>query len=172
MLDEFQPFLNVSVSWKKAAAGVGNTVKPKKVQKMPKVSLLDELPELSFLNGTQDEHPQLTLVLTDPDARSRDDPDWSEMCHWIATEIPLTPSDGTLTLSEEKMREIMPYKPPGPPPKTGKHRYVFAALAPQNGTFEPLNLTKPAERQHWGYGYPRMGLRQWADDNGLVVIGK
>lgn len=26
----------------------------------------------------------LTIVLTDPDAPSRGDPKWSEVCHWIA----------------------------------------------------------------------------------------
>lgn len=26
----------------------------------------------------------MTLALTDPDAPARDNPEWSEMCHWIA----------------------------------------------------------------------------------------
>lgn len=164
VLDAFHPFLKVSVSWKKASAEVGNTVKPKKTKKMPSIALIDDLPELKRTL------PQLTLALTDPDARSRDDPDWSEMCHWIATGIPLT-SAGEVDVSE-KMKEIVPYKAPGPPPKTGKHRYVFVAMTPANGTHEPLNLTTPAERQHWGYGKVRMGVRQWAEDNGLAVIGR
>lgn len=28
--------------------------------------------------------PGIAIALTDPDAPSRDDPKWSEMCHWIA----------------------------------------------------------------------------------------
>ena len=33
-------------------------------------------------------------------------------------------------------------------------------------------LTKPKERPHWGYGKIGAGIREWADENGLVVIGK
>ena len=69
-----------------------------------------------------------------------------------------------------KIREIVSYRPPGPPPKTGKHRYVFLVLAPTNATTEPLHLKAPAERQHWGYdGYG--GVREWAVENGLTVVG-
>nr|POF26290.1 hypothetical protein CFP56_22439 [Quercus suber] len=69
----------------------------------------------------------------------------------------------------------MPYKPPGPPPKTGKHRYVFVVLAPLNGTRERLDLRKPGERFHWGYdhveGKGQDGLRTWAAEMGLGVVG-
>jgi phosphatidylethanolamine-binding protein (PEBP) family uncharacterized protein len=27
----------------------------------------------------------MTMVLTDPDAPSREDPKWGEFCHWIAS---------------------------------------------------------------------------------------
>lgn len=60
--------------------------------------------------------------------------------------------------------------PPGPPPKTGKHRYVFLAFAPANGTSQPLNLTKLSGRQHWGTGKEREGVRHWAKENGLVPV--
>lgn len=66
----------------------------------------------------------------------------------------------------------MPYKPPGPPPKTGKHRYVFVALAPINGTTERLNLSKPGDRQRWGFEGERAGLREWARENGLGIVGE
>lgn len=164
VLDAFHPFLTISVSWKKADVDIGNTIKPKKVKKTPHVQLVDDLPKLKRTL------PQLTLALTDPDAQSRDDPIWSEMCHWIATGIPLT-SDGMIDKSQD-FKEIVPYKAPAPPKKTGKHRYVFVALTPKNGTHESLNLTAPADRQHWGYGKERMGVRQWAEDNGLAVIGR
>lgn len=60
---------------------------------------------------------------------------------------------------------------PGPPPKTGKHRYVFLVLAPANSTTEELHLSKPKDRQHWGYDWERMGVRQWMMENGLVAVG-
>lgn len=66
----------------------------------------------------------------------------------------------------------MPYKPPGPPEKTGKHRYVFLVFVPANGTTDSLNLTKPDDRQHWGYDEERDGVRNWSKENGLIPIGK
>lgn len=68
--------------------------------------------------------------------------------------------------------DVIEYKPPGPPPKTGKHRYVFLVFAPSNGTTLPLNLTKPKDRQHWGTGEERGGVRDWAEENELVPVGK
>lgn len=65
----------------------------------------------------------------------------------------------------------MPYKPPGPPPKTGKHRYVFLVFAPMNGTSESLHLSRPGERKHWGFGEEGMGVREWTGENGLVGVG-
>lgn len=50
-------------------------MKPSKTKDSP--SLRVYCPELHSTPG-------LTIVLTDPDAPSRDDPKWSEMCHWIA----------------------------------------------------------------------------------------
>jgi phosphatidylethanolamine-binding protein (PEBP) family uncharacterized protein len=69
-----------------------------------------------------------------------------------------------------KIREIVSYHPPDPPPKMGKHRYVFLVLAPTNMTTEPLHLTAPAGRQHWGYDRYG-GVREWAIVNGLTVVG-
>lgn len=123
---------------------------------------------------------QLTVALTDPDAPSRDNPKWSQICHWIATDVHLTPSSGAgddefhILGGQEHptLTEIMPYKAPGPPPKTGKHRYVFVALAPRNGTTERLNLSTPKDRQRWGFEGERAGLREWARENGLGVVGE
>ena len=106
------------------------------------------------------------------------------MCHWIASNVSL--SQKTFSIlpmpffgAEEELKEsksgpesLIDYKPPGPPPKTGKHRYVFLAFAPKNGTSEPLDLEKPKERQHWGAGEERKGVREWAGKNGLVPVGK
>lgn len=122
------------------------------------------------------------LTVTDPDAPSRDDPKWSEFCHWIATSVPVSNdadsscsscSSPRQSLASRDFEDVMPYYPPGPPEKTGKHRYVFIVFAPTNGTSESLNLTKPADRKHWGYEYDgsRVGVRKWSRDNGLVAVG-
>lgn len=170
--------MTLNATWKKAAADLGNTIKPKKAKKEPLVHFLDTVPgansdKLSTLNSGI----QLTVALTDPDAPSRDNPKWSQICHWIATDVHLsTNGDDDFLLGTHKehqtLTEIMPYKPPGPPPKTGKHRYVFVALAPTNGTTERLNLSTPKDRQHWGFEGERAGLREWARENGLGVVGE
>lgn len=117
-------------------------------------------------HGTEKaKHPELVLTLSDPDAPSRDDPRWSEVCHWIVS-----------TKGKHAVREVMEYKPPGPPPKTGKHRYVFLAWVAANKTTDGLNLAKPAERRHWGYDPDvdgdagRVGVRRWASEHGLMPI--
>ncbi|KAK5127223.1 hypothetical protein LTR85_008585 [Meristemomyces frigidus] len=171
VIDVFTPLLTVSIVWEKATADVGNTLDPAKLQEAPSVQLIDQSPDASSSTV------QLTIALTDPDAPSRDEPEWSEICHWIATGVHRTDADDAdelssrLSKSKTKVKDIMPYKPPGPPPKTGKHRYVFVALAPKNGTTEKLSLSKPGDRQHWGYGEEGVGLRKWAGENGLEVVG-
>lgn len=66
----------------------------------------------------------------------------------------------------------MEYKAPAPPEGTGRHRYVVVVMVAKNGTTEGLELTVPKERRHWGYGGERNGVREWAKDNGLKVVGK
>lgn len=165
MIDSFHPLLTVSVAWTNATAEYGNTLNPALTQDTPKIKLIDDLPYA----WSSDKLPQLTLAMSDPDAPSRDNPEWSEICHWIATSVALSdPDDDNIY----NLEDVMPYKPPGPPPKTGKHRYVFVALAPVNGTTETLHLRKPDDRQHWGYEHEREGLRKWAFEMGLGVVGK
>lgn len=120
------------------------------------------------------------ITLTDPDAPSRDNPEWSEMCHWIAANASITQESMTILPfplfgaedyeTQNGPDDVVEYKPPGPPPKTGKHRYVFLAFAPKNGTTEPLRLSRPKDRQHWGTGEERGGVRDWAEKNGLVPV--
>ncbi|KAI7527226.1 hypothetical protein KC331_g16480 [Hortaea werneckii] len=180
VLDSFHPRLALDISWKHATAHVGNTVDPDKLQKPPKTTLSS----LNHGKGTSETNPvlkpeemQLTVALTDPDVPSRENPEWAQVCHWIATSPPRHRSadderlDSDLVTKQPHWEDIMPYKPPGPPPKTGKHRYVLVVLAPMNGTKEALNLVKPADRQHWGYEKADLGLREWADEMGLEVVG-
>ena len=110
----------------------------------------------------------------------------AQMCHWIVTNITLpfqSPNDdGALNWlpsflsakgsKESGVEEIMPYLPPTPPPKTGYHRYVFVLLASETEEGIQRELTKPKDRPHWGYGKVGAGVREWADENGLVVVGR
>ncbi|KAI7647350.1 dynamin GTPase, partial [Hortaea werneckii] len=180
VLDSFHPKLALDISWKHATAHVGNTLDPAKLQEQPKTTLS----ALNHDEVTSETSPllqlgkmQLTIALTDPDAPSRKNPEWAQVCHWIATSPPKhektddEPFHADLATKHPHWKDIMPYKPPCPPPKTGKHRYVFVVLAPMNGTKEELSLIKPADRQHWGYEKADVGLREWADEMGLEVVG-
>jgi phosphatidylethanolamine-binding protein len=172
VIDVFDPMVDISISWDiKHTADFGNTLHPSDLQDVPEAQLTSR----SSGSSAPSNDEQLTLALTDPDAPGRDTPKWSEFCHWIITNVPLNaPKDeSSPVVSGRKIRDVMLYYPPGPPPKTGKHRYVFLALAPKNGTTQELELSQPRDRRHWGYqaGKGRVGLRRWVEENGLEVVG-
>ncbi|MCJ1297605.1 hypothetical protein MMC08_000392 [Hypocenomyce scalaris] len=110
----------------------------------------------------------------------------AQMCHWIVTNITLSSSaaEGEEYVLTPMFDELMSYVPPSPPPKTGYHRYVFALLAPSSSittaaidtssttiTANGLDLKKPKDRPHWGYGKVGKGVRDWAEENKLTVVG-
>ncbi|KAK0720193.1 phosphatidylethanolamine-binding protein, partial [Lasiosphaeris hirsuta] len=174
VIDDFFPALELHASWpSKQQASLGNTLNPEKLQDAPSVSLHDTS-ESSKLCSSRVSY---VIALTDPDAPSRDDPKWSEMCHWIVTGVSASAIANRKARCSSRalgdLTEVMPYKAPGPPEKTGKHRYVFFAFVPENGTTERLHPSKPADRQHWGYNTDdgeTKGVRDWAKDNGLVPV--
>jgi len=159
VVDEFEPKCVVVPHYgkKHRAVDLGNKFKQKQTEDRPSVHI--HCPDM---NAT----PGLTLALTDPDAPSRDNPKWSEMCHWIG--IATARSDPSLEseMDDNTEFELIKYKPPGPPAGTGYHRYVFLVLEGPN-----LNLTLPEDRQHWGMGKAGNGVREWAKKEGLKVIG-
>ncbi|KAL0934130.1 phosphatidylethanolamine-binding protein [Colletotrichum truncatum] len=160
VVDDFQPILGLSAEWESSnVADLGNTLKPGDLQSAPSVSLVKG----SAFPGIQITTTYV-LTLTDPDAPSRDNPKWSEFCHWIATGV--SPSSAG---AKPAVEDVVEYKPPGPPVRTGKHRYVFLVWIPANGTTERLNLSKPEERKHWG-GEEGRGVRNWAKENGLIPV--
>jgi len=162
VLDDFTPSYDVAVSYSSSheAVQLGNDIP---------VSAVDSRPTFEFHALAPDEHADknktFTLILTDPDAKSREEPKMSEMCHWIMTNL-TTPVPQSLEMLKLKEGELIEYLPPSPPPKTGKHRYVFVLLEGKK-----KHLTTPKERPHWGYGKIRHGIRDWAKENDLEVVG-
>ena len=150
---------------------IGQNIPTKDVQNKPEVRLV--APERKGDYSTTSYPPNnIIITLTDPDAPSHSDPKWSEMCHWISIGVPVDVEEGAQVRGVEPLKDVVEYKPPGPPPHTGKHRYVLLAFMPKNATTEPLSLSVPAERQHWGYGSKGHGVKDWAEDNGLLQIGE
>ncbi|KAF4629574.1 hypothetical protein G7Y89_g8570 [Cudoniella acicularis] len=161
VLDDFKPQCFVVPFYgKKRPVALGNIFKQSKTKERPSMKIY--CPKIKSTPG-------LIISLTDPDAPSRDNPKWSEVCHWIGI-IPTTGNQQQeleLTVTNNDWEhELMEYKPPGPPPKTGYHRYVFVLLQG-----DIANLTAPSKRYHWGTGKDRHGVRNWAKEQGLEVIG-
>ena len=53
----------------------------------------------------------------------------------------------------DSVTELMEYMAPAPPPKTGKHRYVFVLLEPEDANDGPTGDPEaPKERPHWDMG--------------------
>lgn len=111
-----------------------------------------------------------TLVLTDPDAPTRGDKKWSEYCHWVVTDLTLTPTDAevpeslTTLIDVSKGRTLVEYMGPGPPEGSGPHRYVFLLYK------TPSGLTAPPDRPTWGTGVPGSGVAEWIGTALLVGI--
>jgi len=164
VIDDFTPSLLLQVSWSSHdTAQLGNTLNPGDLKNAPALTIVDP-------SGVPTK-ASLVIALTDPDAPSRDDPKWSEFCHWIATAPAASTVAASGTVHPKTLDEVIGYKPPAPPKKTGKHRYVFLAFVAANGTEDTLHPSKPAGRKHWGYdGDEVRGVRQWAGENGLVPV--
>jgi phosphatidylethanolamine-binding protein len=186
VLDDFEPsqYLDISFPDSHESVLLGNDIPVESVSSRP-VFTFHPIEPTTYAYPARNRQPRnrpqprvdlkksttYTLILTDPDAKSRDNPKWSEMCHWILTNLtmPLSlPLPGLFNpqILKPKAAELVEYKPPGPPPKTGPHRYIFVLLEG-----DARHIEAPSERQHWGYDKPRHGVRDWAKENGLKVIG-
>lgn len=155
---------------------LGNTLKVENTQHKPVIQFTLNSPgqenELEISN-----EDKFTLVLTDPDAPSNKDHKWSEYAHWIVTDLPLNANTQDIEATESlstvldysKGKEILSYQGPAPPPKTGKHRYVFLLYKQDpKGSF-----ATPKDRPNWGTGTPSSGVRDWIKANGgsLKLLG-
>lgn len=193
VIDDFAPSLGLHATWTFwERALLGNTLDPEKLQDEPSIALHDLLAAAAGGHHHHHHAHNLTYVvaLTDPDAPSRDKPKWAEFCHWVASGVLRPPArcdpkapEGPCAPVLADLHELVAYKPPGPPEGTGKHRYVFLAFVPANGTTDRLHLSKPAGRKHWGYGQGgggglmgkgrrTKGVREWAAENGLAPVGE
>ncbi|EMD32339.1 hypothetical protein CERSUDRAFT_58547 [Gelatoporia subvermispora B] len=69
-----------------------------------------------------------TLAMLDPDAPSRAEPLYKSFRHWVVTGLrspPLTSSNTSSSAALSTRPATTPYRPPGPRPSSGIHRYIF-----------------------------------------------
>ena len=71
-------------------------------------------PEIKF---DYNSHKLYTLIMYDPDSVS------GTHIHWLVENINNNINNGTV---------LLPYKGPAPPPKSGKHRYIFELYEQEN----------------------------------------
>lgn len=203
VLDDFEPTYYIDISYPKYHDRVllGNTIPVKHVSKRPVFTFHSIREPPSYGDPPNEKNLTFTLILTDPDALSRENPVKSEMCHWILTNLTTLLVDeavewpafdhyseekseniedlimelelfldeeipSSVTKSKARAGEVESYYPPAPPKKTGPHRYVFVLLEG-----DVSHLVAPKERPHWGYGKERHGVRDWAAQNNLTVVG-
>ncbi|XP_028922659.1 phosphatidylethanolamine-binding protein 4 isoform X2 [Ornithorhynchus anatinus] len=115
-------------------------------------------------------HPKkkYVLMMVDPDAYSRADPKFRYWRHWLVTEI----QGSDLQAGKPKGHVLAKYYPPGPPRRSGYHRYqflvyeqpahetillssnksAFRAIPPWSGAQvpTPIAITAVAAHHHFG----------------------
>jgi len=139
----------------------GNSITPLNGQGKPSVEISpfpgqDSLP--SDLAGKT-----AYIVMTDPDAPSKDNPEWSEYAHWIA-QVTL-PNKTEEVVHNKDSKDVLEFAGPAPPEGTGPHRYLLLLLQG-----DKTDAQAPSERKKWGNSEQRTGVKQWAEQNGLKPV--
>jgi len=137
------PGRQVTVEYESAFVDFGNVLTPTQVKDKPKVS------------WTAEPNRFYTLIMTDPDAPSRETPKNREWQHWIVVNIP----GGDVSKGET----LVDYVGAGPPKGTGRHRYVFVVYQ-QPGK---LQFNERKLDNHSGAGRGKFHASKFADKYNL-----
>ncbi|QID86757.1 hypothetical protein GRS66_009397 [Saccharomyces pastorianus] len=162
---EFKLLGELSVSY--AATNdvqLGNAMAMEATQSAPTVTFTP------FDRGQLAVGDKLALLMTDPDAPSRTDHKWSEVCHYIATDIPVEYGSGGEIAISGKGIVRSNYIGPGPPKNSGYHRYVFLLCKQPEGV-DSATFTKVDNIVSWGYGTPGAGAYDYIKQSNLHLIG-
>lgn len=171
-LDIFDPQVQLNARFLSSGeeTAFGNTLTPVDAQGKPSIEVLPFPKEDAIPSSIQGKTGY--IVMTDPDAPSRDNPEWSEFCHWVArVKLPSSKEGGEIVhnAKEGTFSEVVEYMGPAPPEGTGKHRYLLLLL---QGGEEGKDVSGPGkdDRKKWGNSDQRTGVAKWAKDNGLTPI--
>ncbi|XP_033102660.1 protein D3-like [Anneissia japonica] len=122
----------LEVRYSDLVVDLGTVLTPTQVQNPP-----------TYLKWAAEEGGLYTIVMTDPDAPSRQDPRVREFHHWMMVNVPETDVSKGDTWSE--------YIGSGPPKGTGLHRYVLIVYK-QQGRIVPTEDKRKkstANRTSW-----------------------
>lgn len=103
-----EPEQVLTVKFKEKEVSAGNEIIPGDSSSAP-----------STLSFNAEKGTYYTCIMSDPDAPSRENPKKGEWLHWLVVNIPGE------TPTVDKGVQVIDYVGPGPPKKTGLHRYVF-----------------------------------------------
>ena len=102
----------------------------------------------------------LTAPLTVADYPDEARDAFQQYCHWLATDLPLGPTQMLVEDAVASAKVAIPYQPPHPQRGTAPHRLAIALLR-QNG---PLSAAVPTERQ-------RFDVRALSSAHALETVG-
>ncbi|KAK2020385.1 phosphatidylethanolamine-binding protein [Colletotrichum zoysiae] len=155
----FEPTTRLEVSFAGKAVDAGNFFRARECKVAPSVSFAGEAgagaaPATCY-----------TLVLTDPDAPTPDDPRFAFWRHWVAPGLqPLSGGGGVVAQGKPPLTEFLG---PGPKDDSKPHRYLFLLYREPQG----LDLKKEdvggeefVERRSWKPA-------EFAEKHGLKLVG-
>ncbi|KAI0084595.1 PEBP-like protein [Irpex rosettiformis] len=115
-----------------------------------------------------------TLVMFDPDVPTRADPQYKTFRHWVITGLQSPADSSAATANSAALKihpSVTPYRPPGPRPASGVHRYTFLLF--QEPSSKPFSIPPDApernndtleSRRHWN-------AIDFAEKYGLKLVG-
>jgi large subunit ribosomal protein L35 len=108
----------------------------------------------------------VTVVVIDPDVPLAERDNFMTRCHYLATNIPLSPTNTSLPLSHASESQlILPWLPPFAQKGSPYHRYsVFVLQQPPGGPVDDAELKKIAKRD-------RFSMRGFIDRYKMTPIG-
>ncbi|KAI5120422.1 hypothetical protein M0805_006922 [Coniferiporia weirii] len=179
--EDFAPSILFSVTWGDKEVMIGNELTKADTQNEPHV----QITPMGAIDGVEGSIPTYTLAMLDPDAPSHADPKFGPFRHWVVSGLkPPTPGEIIAAASAEKELlapspdpisasssnpVITPYRPPGPGPGTGMHRYVFLLFQ------EPIGgYSLPTDAPEFGSELEtrrRWSGMEFANRHGLQLVG-
>ncbi|KAF9579693.1 hypothetical protein BGW38_003946 [Lunasporangiospora selenospora] len=133
---------------------LGNTLAVSETQHTPRVTFMSENPSDKY-----------TLIMTDPDAPSRNEPRMREYRHWIVTNLSGSSPTEFAPSNLSQGTELTSYMGPAPPRGTGPHRYVFLLYKQSHGTnVDTLQQSLSSDR-------PGFRAKQFSSHGQLELVG-
>ncbi|EPS98126.1 hypothetical protein FOMPIDRAFT_1024728 [Fomitopsis schrenkii] len=173
----FQPSVLLTITYPNGMEVLlGNTLTVDEAADEPDVVFMPMslAPEQADAEDAQLDEVSYTLAMVDPDAPTRADPRFRCFRHWLLTGLKAHPRSASRTASPYALKtepETTPYRPPGPRPASGLHRYTFI-LWQEPSTAQTLRLPAGAPE----YGAALEERRSWdpvafGEKYGLKLVG-